>query len=268
MDEGQARDAAALIARNRLDGLKLAAAPTFDALRNEADGYRVQSLVDTLLSPAYGPLAGHKIGCTTAVMQRYLNIDRACAGRVFAKQVHHGQVELARKMFVRPGVECEIAVELAHDLPARETPYTRDDVADAVGGAMAAIEIVDDRYQDFRSLGAPVLIADEFFNAGSVLAAPVKAWRRQDLAAIAGRMTINGREVGRGTGAQIMGHPLEALAWLANLRARQGQPLRRGAFVSLGSMVETKWVDAGDEIAVEVDHLGRVTAKFVAVPSR
>jgi 2-keto-4-pentenoate hydratase len=268
MDETQAREAAALIANNRLRRTRFAALPAPLVPRDEAAGYRIQALVHAALHSSYGALSGHKIGCTTKVMQDFLKIDQPCAGRVFAAHVHHGAAHVRHDDYVRPGVECEIAIMLGTDLPATGMVYNRSSVAMAVGGVMAAIEIVDDRYADFRSLGAPTLIADDFFNAGSVLSAPVHNWRGLDLAAIAGGMTINGRDVGRGRGAQIMGHPLEALAWLANLRAREGLPLRAGEFVSLGSMVETKWIDADDEVVVEIDGLGRVTARFAATSPR
>ena len=231
MDETLAREAAALIAGNRLKRARLAALPARLVPRDEAAGYRVQALVHAALHDSYGAPSGHKIGCTTKVMQEFLRIEQPCAGRVFAAHVHHGSAQVRREDYVRPGVECEIAVMLATDLPATGLPYSRSSVAAAVGGVMAAIEIVDDRYEDFRLLGAPTLIADDFFNAGSVLSAPLRDWRGLDLAALAGGMTINGREVGRGRGAQIMGHPLEALAWLANLRARGGRPERAGEVV-------------------------------------
>ena len=140
------------------------------------------------------------------------------------------------------GVECEIAVRLAKPLPADRAPYDRASVAGAVGAGMAAIEVVDDRYEDYRSLDTPTLIADDFFNAACVLGAPVERWRELDLASVWGRMRINGSEVGSGRGGDILGHPLEALAWLANALAARGRALAAGDFVLLGSVVETKWV--------------------------
>ena len=77
--------------------------------------------------------------------------------------------------------------------------------------------------EDYRSLDTPTLIADDFFNAGCVLGDPVESWRELDLAAVQGRMTINGGEVGRGRGGDILGHPLKALAWLANALAARGR---------------------------------------------
>jgi 2-keto-4-pentenoate hydratase len=69
-------------------------------------------------------------------------------------------------------------------------------------------------------------------------------------------MLTNSREVGRGDGGMFLRHPLEALAWLANFRAARGLGLRNGAFAFLGSLVETKWPDAGDSVPIEVEALG------------
>jgi 2-keto-4-pentenoate hydratase len=127
---------------------------------------------------------------------------------------------------------------------------------------MAAIEVVDDRYDDYRALDTPTLIADDFFNAAGVLGAPVAAWRELGLAGVRGRMAINGVEVGTGRGGDILGHPLEALAWLANAVAVRGCCLEAGAFVLLGSVVETRWVAQGDLVEVEIEGLGSARGRF------
>ena len=73
-------------------------------------------------------------------------------------------------------------------------------------------------------------------------------------------MYINGESVGSGTGADIMGHPFEALAWLANSMAGRGKGLRAGEFVLLGSLVETKWVERGDLVTIDQPGLGSASA--------
>jgi len=75
---------------------------------------------------------------------------------------------------------------------------------------------------------------------------------------------VNGTEVGRGTGAQIMDHPLDALAWLARTRAARGMGLKQGEFVLLGSVVETQWLNAGDSARVEIESLGSVSLNVTA----
>ena len=128
---------------------------------------------------------------------------------------------------------------------------------------MTAMEIVDDRFRDYPTMGTPTLIADDFFNAGCVLAEPVRTWRDLDLAAVRGRMWINGELVGEGRGSDILGDPLNALAWIAtNLAGRDGR-LRAGMFVMLGSVVTTRWVAAGDDVRIEVDGLGEARATFI-----
>ena len=83
---------------------------------DEAEGYRIQRAVHDLLLPQTGSLVGYKIGCTSAVMQQYLDIPHPCAGGVFAKGVHDSGARLRYGDYVRVGVECEIAVRLARNL--------------------------------------------------------------------------------------------------------------------------------------------------------
>ena len=132
----------------------------------------------------------------------------------------------------------------------------------AVEACLAAIEVVDDRYSDFRELGVPTLVADDFFAAGCVLGPPVTGWRDFDLAALEAATAIDGVEIGRGHGADVMGHPLEALAWLANGMAGRGRGLRRGQFVLTGSIVAVHWLAPGESAAVEVEGLGAVRVRF------
>jgi 2-keto-4-pentenoate hydratase len=248
--------AARLLARQRLSLTLIDPAQDLRP-RDENDAYALQAQVNRQLTESgLGSPVGHKIGCTTPVMQAFLDIPSPCAGDVFAATVVRNNARLRRADYIRLGAECEIVVALSQDVAPEDAPFTREKVASAVGAVIAGIEIVDDRYREYRSLGAPTLIADNFFTAGCVLGDPVEDWRKLDLAALAGRMQINGEEVGRGNGAMVLGHPLEALAWLANSRAARGLGLQRGKFVFLGSLVETKWLNAGDSVRIEIEALG------------
>jgi 2-oxo-3-hexenedioate decarboxylase/2-keto-4-pentenoate hydratase len=230
---------------------------------DERDGYATQELLHGLLAEAgLGPVTGHKIGCTTPVMQAFLGIQSPCAGGVHEATVHQGRARVRHADYVRVGVECEIAVRLGAELGPAGAPFDRKRVASAVDAVLPAMEIVDDRYRDFRSLDVATLIADDFFNAGCVLGPPVTRWRDLDLPALTGVTRLNGGEVGRGQGHAVMGHPFEALAWLANLRAGLGLALRAGEFVLLGSVVETRWVSPGDDVTVAIQGLGDVHAAF------
>lgn len=254
------RQAAELLMQQRLSLTPIGPLPAALAPRTLTEGYAIQGELNRLLVEAgMGQPVGHKIGCTTPVMQAYVNINQPCAGRICSETVLHRRGIVPRHGFVRLGIECEIAVRLSRDLPPRAQPYDRQAVSDAVGEVMAAIELVDERYQDFHALGVPTLVADDFFNAGCVLSDPVKDWRGLDLAALRGRTWINGAEVASGLGELVMGHPLNALAWLANAQSEHRLPgLKAGEFIMLGSVVQTQWLSAGDRVQIAIDGLGEV----------
>jgi len=160
----------------------------------------------------------------------------------------------------RPGVECEIAVRMGRDLPPPgATPYTREQVAGAVGSVFAAIEVVDNRYGDLKAVGTPTLIADQFFHVGAVLGADAPGWPGLDLGALKGEITINGKSHGGGKGSDLMGHPLECVRWLANsLAAAAFGGLKIGQVVLCGSVVPPQWLEGPSEVAIVFDILGEV----------
>src|SRR5258707_7434759 len=254
--------AAKILATARRGRAPLAALPLDMAPGAEAESHpRHRPPHDSRLAHV-GPLVGYKIGCTSPVMQRYLDIPHPCSGGVFAKGVHDSGASLRFGDYVRVGVECEIAVRLARSLSPTEAPFTAEWVMEAIEAYYPAIEIVDDRYVKWETAGAPTLVADDFFAAGCVLGAPVSRSAAPDLLKVTGRAMINGKEVGRGTGADVLGHPHNALAWLANHLAAEGKGLHAGQIVLTGSLVKTVWLNAGEAVVMELDGLGTVAANF------
>jgi 2-keto-4-pentenoate hydratase len=130
-------EAAKAIATARRARKPLAPLDPAIAPRDEADGYRIQDAVHAVLAPDTGPLVGYKIGCTSAVMQRYLGIPHPCGGGVFARGVHASGVSLRHGDYVRVGVECEIAVRLGNDLAGTGATFTADNVATPTGARSA-----------------------------------------------------------------------------------------------------------------------------------
>jgi 2-keto-4-pentenoate hydratase len=256
MDERNLSAAAEQVAAARLARRRL---PRLADLATLEDGYRVQQRANALLELRLGARVGHKIGGTTEPMRRYLNVPEPMAGEVFASQLHRDGATVRRADFVRLGIETEIAVRLARDLPARHAPYTRADAADAVAEFMPAIELVDDRYEGFATIGASTLIADNAFDAGSLLGPPFPGWRRLDLAGLTARTCRDGAPIAEARSDALLGHPLDALAWLATRRSSLGLGLVAGTFVSLGSITPVQWVEGPGVWRIEVEALGAVT---------
>lgn len=231
------------------------------------------------------PPAGFKIGATTAGMQAYLGLPGPAAGFMAAANVHGSGSTLACSDFVNPGVECELAVHLSAPLPPG--PCTPQQAAAAVDGVMAAIEVVENRYPGmfrselpgmFRSVpgmsslaspgaqafGTPAVVADSVFHAAAVLGTPEPGWRDLDLEALPGRILVDGVERGAGTGADLLGGPMQALAWLAaSAEAAAFGGLQAGQVVMLGSVALPVWLDGPGRIEVQFPPLAPVLLDLV-----
>ena len=256
--------AADLIAEARLARRLLDPLPADCRPQDVAEGYAVRDILHRKLAEAgKGARVGYKIGCTTVAMQEFLGVPHPCGGGIIASDCHRSGVTLGVADYVNVGIEVEIAMQISGDLPAHLAPFDAEAVATVVGACMASLEIVDSRASDFKALGVAASIADDFAGAGCVLGAPVLDWQAVDLAAVVGRAEVNGSEIGRGVGNEVMEHPLNALVWLANLLADQGKSLRHGEVVLTGSLVYLGDIEPGSTVSGIIDGLGEARATFV-----
>lgn len=224
-----------------------------------AAGYAVQRLVAERLGAV--PPAGFKIGATTRQMQEYLGLSGPAAGFVPSESLRPDGAALRFADFNNAGVECEVAVRLGRDLPFG--PCTRERAAEAVAAVHPAIEVVEKRYPDLAALGTPTLIADQVFHAAGLLGAPVANWRDVDLGAARGELRVDGAAEGAGHGRDLLGHPFEALAWLAGSGAAEAfGGLKAGQVVWLGSVTPPIWLDGPCEVEASFDLLGAARLRF------
>jgi 2-keto-4-pentenoate hydratase len=206
--------------------------------------------------------AGFKIGATARRMQEYLGLSGPAAGFMAEAGLHGSGSTLASAGFFRPGVECELAVHLARDLPG---PCTPDQAREAVDRVMAAIEIVENRYEDLAGFGAPAMVADQVFHAAAVLGEPYTDWRALDLQALEGRITVDGVVRGEGFGRDLLGGPFHALAWLAgSAEAAAFGGLRAGQVVMLGSVCPPVWLEPPARVEVAFAPLAPVRVALVS----
>lgn len=260
MDETQARAASELLVRHWREGSVIAALPEPLRPATRAEGYAVQAHLEALSAQ---PLRGWKIAATSEAGQRHIGVDGPLAGRLLAEMVHPDGAVLpfgANRMRV---AEPEFAFRMGRDLPPRAAPYTVQEVLDAVAGLHAAIEVPDSRFADFASVGAAQLIADNACAHQFVLGPEMPAaWRGMDLAAhrVTGR--VAGRLEREGIGANVLGDPRIALAWLANELSRHGVTLAAGQVVTTGTCLVPMEIGPGDEAIADYGVLGRVGLRF------
>jgi 2-keto-4-pentenoate hydratase len=223
------------------------------------DAYRIQDALHRLMSEAgRGTIAGWKVALTSKTMQQLTGVDQPAAGAIFSTAVlqSHARVDLAG--YHHLGVEFEVAVRLGEDLPASGGPWTRASVADRATACMPAFELVEDGHADYQTLDAFTLVAQNTWNGGVVLGAPVAAWRSVDLETAVTRCWVNDAPAGQGKTGDALGHPLEAVAWLANLLNGRGRMLARDMIVMTGSSITTRFPAPGDRVRFAIDGLGEV----------
>jgi len=224
------------------------------------DAYRVQDALHRLTTEAgRGDIAGWKIALTSKTMQQMTGVDQPAAGAIFSKVVHPSPARLDLAAYHHLGVEFEVAVRLADALPASGGPWTRASVAGRVAACMPAFELVEDGEADYKTLDAFTLVAQNTWNGGVVVGTPVTEWRGVDLEAAVTRCWINDQPGGQGKTGDALGHPFEAVAWLANLLNRRGRRLEESMIVMTGSSITTKFPAPGDRVRFAIDGLGEVS---------
>lgn len=258
--EMPAQQAAARLFQAHRARERFAPLPEGLAPRNAEEAYAIQDAFVALRAAELGPIAGYKIALSSAAMQKFVGVDSPQAGAILRAQVRRSPARIRASDYVRLIVEFEIAVEMGEDLPVADAPYSRERIMQAVAAVTPAIEIADDRGADYSLLSQHPyeLIADNSWNEGVVLGEPVRDWKALDLAQVLGVARINGKPAGEGRGDAAMGHPLDAVAWLANHLASRGRGLPRGEFVITGSVITSKAVKAGDRIEFALGGMGKV----------
>ena len=265
METEEIDEAADWLVRARQEGRTATACPRAAALAGEAAGYAVQARAREVLGAAgFGALVGYKIGCTNLVMQEALGVPGPAYGGLLAANLHRDEAGFSIAGVQAPGVECEIAEWIGRDTSPADAPFDRWTIGDYVAACSAAMEVVDNRYEDFRNAPFGLMIADDFFQSASVVGPRVETWHALDLAELTGRVHIDGALAGTGQGRNVMGHPLEAVAWLANRLARDGGRLLAGQVVLTGTIVPCQWLGTSPtEVSMEIAGLGRISATFL-----
>jgi 2-keto-4-pentenoate hydratase len=248
MTPQQIDEAAAALATAR-SGQPIATLPDAARPQSEADSYAVQEAVLRRLGERIG---GYKVGFSPE--------GGIFCAPIYASAVHASPAGLPARGFHLIGIECEIGFRLNQALPARGQPYSRDEVLAAVS-LHPTIEIVDSRYQDFRSLDRLQVLADNFSNGGLVYGAAASGWQGMDLAHPPITVTANGKPFADCTGLRA-GEPIGLLVDLVNHLASRKGGVPAGVFVTTGTHTGLVFTEPGVQIRAEYGPLGRVEVSF------
>jgi 2-keto-4-pentenoate hydratase len=223
------------------------------------DAYRVQhSLIDRKLEEG-ARVVGHKIGLTAVAMQQLLGVDQPDFGHILDTMMVANGGSVPRADLIYPRVEAEICFVLAEDL--RGPGVTVPRVLAATRFVMASLEIVDSRVADWKITLADT-IADNASSCGMVIGSRSIGVEGLDLRLLGMVLEKNGEIVNTAAGAAVLGHPAQAVAWLANKLAEFDVTLKAGEVILPGALSAAVTVQQGDYVQATFDHLGSVSVRF------
>lgn len=231
-----------------------------NAAQANADvAYAVQD-INTQHALAQGRrIVGRKIGLTSKAVQTQLGVDQPDYGMLFADMCYGAGQIIPTQRFIQPKVEAEIALVIERDLLQQKHTYA--DVISATAYALAAIEVVDSRIENWN-ISLIDTIADNASSAAFVLGSQPVALSQLDLVNCQMHMRRANQVVSTGMGKACLGNPLNAAVWLADEMVRRKRPLRAGDIILTGALGPMVAVQAGDEFELQIDGFAPLNAAF------
>ena len=207
-------------------------------------------------------VVGFLVGATNPEMQKRLNADEPYYACILESNLCTSPADLVSRDLLTIGLESEVAFTLGADLPARATPYSQDEVADAIGSIHASVEVVNGHVRDWLDKPIAWVMADNGTDGPLVLGPAVEDWRGIDRPGIPVTLTVNGEVAGEGRGGNAAGDPLTVMVWLANKRRREGKGMSAGQVVNTGTTAGIFFAEPGGEAVADFGPLGQVSLTF------
>jgi 2-keto-4-pentenoate hydratase len=223
-----------------------------------AGAYRVQA---DNVRRAGGRIVGRKVGLTAKAVQAQLGVDAPDFGTLTAAMAFGDGEVVPWEQLMQPKAEAEIAIVLGRDLERAEVTFA--EAVSAVDYALPAIEIVGSRIADWN-IKLVDTVADNASSSAFVLGGAPVPLRAFDPRLCGMVLERAGEPVSTGAGAACLGHPINALVWLANAMVAVGAPLRAGDVVLTGALGPMVPIVPGDAFEARISRLGSVRAAIGA----
>jgi len=249
-----------LLAAARRDGRQVAHLDPALVPANVDEAYRINARIADELG--WEPL-GWKIAATTEAVRAKLGTNGPIYGRTFRRFRSESPTRLQHVELLDPLVECEFFVTLARDLPPRDRAWSMTDIIAAIASVHAGIEVAECRFPMRALPPLPAILADGSASGRYVFGDEIANWR-VDLPQVEVRLEVDGREIRRGSGADVMGDPLRPLLWLAEERRAFGDGLRAGETISTGSMTGMLPIRPGQHVLARFGASAIVEIAFTA----
>jgi len=207
-------------------------------------------------------VAGWKIGATSKEVQGVFGISEPVYGPIFKRTVFQSPAQLDAAAFQHRIVEAEFAFRFGADLPSRTKPYTRDEIVAAIDAVIPSIEILSPRLKTLTGSHISTVVADFCGNGGAVLGRICTDWHKLDLISRVVTLSLNGVKRREGTGALVLGNPLNTVEWLINALGKNGASIKKGQFILAGTMTGIHTAEVNQISQADFGDLGTVDVVF------
>jgi 2-keto-4-pentenoate hydratase len=224
-----------------------------------AAAYAVQ---DRVVAALDGDRIGYKCACTSPIAQEALRIDRPVYGQLLSATTSASAGTLDAGRFIHRVIEAEFGFLVGSDVEPVDGGHTHESISGHIEAVLPAIEVVDYRYESW-AIGALAVAADNAIHGWWVHGEPVFDWRDIDLGTARVIVERDGELVTEGSGANVLGHPLTVMAWLADELPRFGKQLRAGDYVTTGVTTDVFEAATGDSLRAAFAGVGDVRVAFV-----
>lgn len=252
-------EAAQVLAKARQEKVALLALPEHCRPTSIEEGYAVQR---AFMQVWRQPVVGWKIGATAPAVQKLFKVSEPFFGPIHAGGLLRSPATPSAEDYLHLAIESEFAFRFGRDLPARPEPWSREAIASAIEGVAPAFEIVSPRFTTIPFDDVASCIADCGLNGGLVVGELRTQWRELDLGPHEVFLSVGGKLRQSGTGANVLGHPLNVLDWAVNALSRDGFGVQRGQYVSTGTVTGVHTLKPGETAISDFGSLGRIELTF------
>lgn len=219
------------------------------------EAYEVQKISIEQTLSAENRFIGWKMGLTSVAKQKQVGVEEPIYGRL-TSQMNLQTNELIAAEHIHPRVEAEVAFVFNKELKgANLTPL---EIWPAIENVFLALEVIDSRYENF-SFTLPDVVADNASSSKILLSSQAFSPYEKNWADVKVKLYHNGEEKLEGTGAAVLGHPINSVIQLLNMLEKEGRGILPGQLVLTGGITDAIHVVAGDEVVADYGNLGSLT---------
>ncbi|HEX6978999.1 MAG TPA: hypothetical protein VF342_06845 [Alphaproteobacteria bacterium] len=223
-----------------------------------AEGICIRARLVDLLAKTQGKPIGYKVGLTSPAAQQTLGVNTPVAGILLEKMIVADGAVVPANFGARPIFESDLIATVRDEgVNDANSPL---DVAAHIVTIQPFIELADLMLAEGQKMTGAIVAAINVGARRGVVGDPVLVRAEPAFVDALANMEVtltdgSGAELGKAPGRAILGHPFNAVIFLAKDLAARGQRLKAGDVISLGSFGRPLPPKAGQKVTARYEGL-------------